>query len=164
MSDLSSAIALAADVHANQVDRAGEPYILHPLRVMQDAMKCEANEEAVGICAVLHDVLEDNRKYEIYYLRQRIGDLFEPNRDPNIESAEVTILGMLDLLTRSRGQDYMEYIQEIKDSETWAITIKLADLRDNMTILRQPTLNDKDLLRIQKYHMAYRILDPSYPH
>jgi GTP diphosphokinase / guanosine-3',5'-bis(diphosphate) 3'-diphosphatase len=34
MSTLERAIAIAAAAHAGQVDKAGTPYILHPLRVM----------------------------------------------------------------------------------------------------------------------------------
>ena len=34
MSTLERAIAIAAEAHLGQTDRAGEPYILHPLRVM----------------------------------------------------------------------------------------------------------------------------------
>ena len=33
-SNLTRAILFATEAHAGQVDRAGEPYILHPLRVM----------------------------------------------------------------------------------------------------------------------------------
>lgn len=35
MSDLTTAIKIACEAHANQKDKAGEPYILHPLRLMQ---------------------------------------------------------------------------------------------------------------------------------
>lgn len=34
MSSLERAIAIAAKAHAGQIDKAGQPYILHPLRVM----------------------------------------------------------------------------------------------------------------------------------
>ena len=34
MSTLEKAIAIAAEVHAGATDKAGAPYILHPLRVM----------------------------------------------------------------------------------------------------------------------------------
>ena len=34
MSTLEKAIELAARAHAGQLDKAGLPYILHPLRVM----------------------------------------------------------------------------------------------------------------------------------
>ena len=51
---LNKAIILSARAHEGQVDKGGNPYILHPLRVM---MNCEG--EAERICALLHDVVED---------------------------------------------------------------------------------------------------------
>ena len=54
MATLEQAIALAAQQHAGQVDKANAPYILHPLRVMLNVPTIEHK-----IVAVLHDVLED---------------------------------------------------------------------------------------------------------
>jgi (p)ppGpp synthase/HD superfamily hydrolase len=54
MSTLERAIAIAAEAHAGQTDKAGAPYILHPLRMM---MGLTSDEER--IVAVLHDVCED---------------------------------------------------------------------------------------------------------
>jgi guanosine-3',5'-bis(diphosphate) 3'-pyrophosphohydrolase len=34
MATLERAIEIAASAHAGQVDKAGQPYILHPIRVM----------------------------------------------------------------------------------------------------------------------------------
>ena len=50
---LEDAIAIAAVVHKGQVDKAGAPYILHPLRLMMRMPGPEAQ-----IAAVLHDVLK----------------------------------------------------------------------------------------------------------
>ena len=55
MSTLETAIKLAIDAHHGQYDKAGKPYILHPLRLM---MQCET--EALKIVAVLHDEIEDS--------------------------------------------------------------------------------------------------------
>lgn len=52
---LEKAIQIAVKAHTGQVDKAGQPYIMHPLRVMFD---CETETEM--ICAVLHDVVEDS--------------------------------------------------------------------------------------------------------
>lgn len=54
MSTLEKAIGLAAKKHAGQVDKAGQPYILHPLRLMLHLDTLEQK-----IVAVMHDLLED---------------------------------------------------------------------------------------------------------
>lgn len=51
---LDKAIILAIKAHKGQVDKAGDDYILHPIRVMA---KLETEEER--IIGVLHDVVED---------------------------------------------------------------------------------------------------------
>ena len=45
---------MACERHAGQVDKAGQDYIQHPLRVMENVQQPHAK-----ICAVLHDILED---------------------------------------------------------------------------------------------------------
>jgi (p)ppGpp synthase/HD superfamily hydrolase len=51
---LERAIAIAAEAHAEQVDKAGAPYILHPLRMM-----LAVTTPVARMAAVLHDVVED---------------------------------------------------------------------------------------------------------
>jgi (p)ppGpp synthase/HD superfamily hydrolase len=54
MSTLERAIAIAATGHAGQTDKAGAPYVLHPLRVMLHVVTDDER-----IVAVLHDLVED---------------------------------------------------------------------------------------------------------
>jgi len=54
MSILGKAIALAAAAHQDQEDKNGQPYILHPIRVM---MKRDSDLEITA--AILQDVAED---------------------------------------------------------------------------------------------------------
>ena len=54
MSLLERAIEIAVTAHKEQVDKAGKPYILHPLRLM---FKMQTENEMIA--AVLHDVVED---------------------------------------------------------------------------------------------------------
>jgi (p)ppGpp synthase/HD superfamily hydrolase len=55
MPTLEDAIALAVEAHRGQRDKAGQAYILHPLRGM---MRVETENERMA--AILHDVVEDN--------------------------------------------------------------------------------------------------------
>ncbi len=52
--NLEKAIKIAVEAHTGQVDKSGNPYILHPLRVM-----LSLNTEEGRIVGVLHDVVED---------------------------------------------------------------------------------------------------------
>ena len=55
MSTLERAVAIATQAHGGQTDKAGEPYIRHPLRVM-----LSMDSDLERIVAVLHDVVEDS--------------------------------------------------------------------------------------------------------
>ena len=54
MATLERALEIAAKAHAGQMDKAGQPYVLHPLRMMLAVTTPEAR-----MAAVLHDVVED---------------------------------------------------------------------------------------------------------
>ena len=58
MSTLERAIEIAVQAHRGQRDRSGQPYILHPLRVM-----AQMESDAASIVAILHDVVEDNAQW-----------------------------------------------------------------------------------------------------
>ena len=60
MADLNTALAVAAEAHAGQFDKAGKPYILHPLRLMW-----QMETETEMIVALLHDVVEDNEAWTL---------------------------------------------------------------------------------------------------
>jgi (p)ppGpp synthase/HD superfamily hydrolase len=49
MSTLEHAIAIAAKAHTGQVDKAGAPYILHPLRMMLALATNEARRSTYTI-------------------------------------------------------------------------------------------------------------------
>ncbi len=142
MSDFNKALALAFEAHANQFDKAGEPYVLHPIRVASSF-----TDEPARIVAVLHDVLEDNKQ-------------FTPDR-LRAEGFDEEIVRAVVALTRhedTEGEDaYLEYICSLSD-EPLAGRVKLADLNDNMNISRIPTPTEKDFLRVSKYRRAYSIL------
>jgi len=56
--NLEAAIEMAVQAHRGQVDKAGEVYLLHPLRVMLRVRE-QGYRVEVQAAAVLHDVVED---------------------------------------------------------------------------------------------------------
>jgi (p)ppGpp synthase/HD superfamily hydrolase len=135
---VEKAIALAVEVHAGEVDKAGMPYILHPLHLM---MQMETAEEM--ITAVLHDVIEDT-PITLDDLRQ--------------QGFPQSVLAALVLLTHDTAStSYEEYVAAIKPNPL-ARKVKLADLAHNMDIRRLPELGMKDYGRLEKYRRAWNSL------
>jgi (p)ppGpp synthase/HD superfamily hydrolase len=54
MATLERAVEIAAKAHAGVKDKQGQPYILHPIRVMMGV-----EDDDAKMVAVLHDVIED---------------------------------------------------------------------------------------------------------
>jgi (p)ppGpp synthase/HD superfamily hydrolase len=141
MSTLERAIALAATVHSGQRDKAGAPYILHPLRMM---MKMTTVEERMT--AVLHDVVEDcgiNLRLLAY------------------EGFPTAVLESVEALTK-RSHDgveepYEEFIQRTA-RHPLARVVKLADLEDNMDLSRISHPTARDYARLEKYSAAKEII------
>ena len=130
---LDRAIELAKQHHEGQTDKAGKPYIEHPLRVMNQV---ESEEEK--IVAVLHDIVEDT---DI-----SLDDLRSEGFSEEVVSA-------VECLTKQDGENYDSYIERISFNSL-AVKIKLADLEDNSDLTRLPEVTDKDLERIEKYDKA----------
>ncbi len=137
MPSLEDAIALAVSAHRGQQDKVGQPYVLHPLRVM---LCCET--ETARIVAILHDVIEDT-PHTLAELRA-LGYSEE-------------VLQALDCLTRRAGESYEAFIQRVKGNAL-ARRVKLADLADNMDIRRLPALSANDVERLRRYQRAWRAL------
>src|SRR5690242_9612910 len=91
MPTLQDAIALAVEAHAGQTERSGQPYIVHPLRVM-----FRVESELERIVAVLHDVVEDT------------GRTFEDLRRLGYSEE---IIQALDCVTKREGEPYDQFIE-----------------------------------------------------
>jgi len=137
MSTLEKAISLATDAHNGQEDKNGDPYILHPLRVM-----ARVEPETEKIVAVLHDIIEDT-DYTIENLREK--------------GYSKEVLESIDCLTKRDSKDYDEYLQRCKLNSI-ARKVKIADLEDNMDIRRFNILKEEDLKRLNKYLRAWKHL------
>jgi (p)ppGpp synthase/HD superfamily hydrolase len=138
MSGLERAISFAANVHAGQVDKAGAPYILHPLRVMLSVHSTEQR-----IAAVLHDVVEDCRI------------TFDQLRNEGFSEVVVTAIAAL---TRREGESYEVFVERAARNPI-AHAVKLADLRDNMDLTRIASPSEHDHERLAKYQRAVAILE-----
>ena len=75
MATLGRAIAIAAEAHSGQFDKAGAPYILHPLRVM---LSLSTEEER--IVGVLHDLVEDCEEWTFERLSHNHPDAVEASQ------------------------------------------------------------------------------------
>lgn len=118
--DLERAIAFATEAHAGQVDKLGEPYIDHCIRVM-DAVSGPAKR-----VAVLHDVAEDTA-----WEAPQIGSRLNLSRDETFA---------LIFLRRRDDETYAEYIELLaSDESAYAVAgdlareVKVADLQDNLS-------------------------------
>lgn len=134
---LEKAIKIASIAHTGQKDKAGEPYILHPLQVM---MRCRHNE-IVRVIAVLHDVVEDSN-FTLEDLRWEFDS---------------EIVDAIDCLTRRKDEKYFDYIRRVKTNEL-AAEVKLIDLHHNTDLIRLSAITQKDIERNNKYKKAIDIL------
>lgn len=131
MSTLERAILLAVKAHEGRKDKAGAPYILHPLRLM-----LRMPSQAARIVAVLHDVVEDS-DFSLDDLRR--------------QGFSEDILDAVACLTRIPGEPYEDSIQRAW-GHPLARLVKIADLEDNMDVRRLGNLKEKDLERLARYH------------
>lgn len=142
---LSKVIEFAVKAHGGQVDKLGEPYILHPLRVMMDC-----NTMVEKIVAILHDTVEDTDA-----TLDDIRALFTNN---NNRTYADTIANAVDAMTKRAGESYDDYLVRVKDNPI-ALSVKLADIRDNMSPIRQYRLPLEKQIKLKaKYLKALTIL------
>ncbi len=138
---LEKAIQIAVEAHKGQKDKAGQPYILHPLRVM--FLGQTENEK---ICGVLHDIVEDTHW------------TFE---DLKKEGFSDEVIDALKCVTKiSDNEDYNKFIERVSTNPL-AVKVKLNDLKDNMDLTRLSEITEKDKQRISKYKRAFDWLQNS---
>ena len=137
---LAKAISIATAAHEGKFDKGGKPYILHPLHIMNELMF----DTQLAIIAVLHDVVEDSS----YSFDELVIDGFSDR-----------VLAALILLSHDENEDYLQdYIPKVCTNYD-AIRVKRKDLEHNSDITRLKEINDKDIIRLKKYHSAFTMLD-----
>ncbi|MCS3615870.1 hypothetical protein [Salinibacter ruber] len=137
MPTLEDAIVLATEAHAGQTDKAGAPYVLHLLGVMQ----VQTTKEAM-MAGVLHDLVEaTDFSFNDLWKRGYSGE----------------VIGALRHVTKRDGESYQEFADRAGQHPI-ARQVKIADLEDNMDVTRLETVTEKDTERLAKYQRAHRQL------
>jgi (p)ppGpp synthase/HD superfamily hydrolase len=137
MATLERAIELAAKAHAGQVDKAGQPYILHPLRLL---LAVRTPHERMA--AVLHDIVEDTPT--------TFDDLVAEGFPPQVVAA-------VRALTKTDGEKRVDAAHRAA-ADPVARAVKLADVADNMDLSRIAAPTEKDFARLKEYEQVRAIL------
>lgn len=136
---LAEAIALARSAHEGQVDKAGQPYIEHPLRVMG-----RVSGEYEQMAAVLHDVVEDTAL--------TVDDLEEAGCPGTVTKA-------VDALTKRPGESLADSMARVA-VDPIALSVKRADIADNSDPARLALLDEATADRLRKkYADSLALLD-----
>ena len=133
---LDKMLVIVTNAHSGQFDRGGNPYILHPLKVMH---YLKTDDEELMCIALGHDVIEDTKV------------TYRDLRDAGI--SERVIAGIR-ALTKLPGQTYDEYKEGVF-ANVDAMRVKMADLRHNTDIRRLKGISEKDIERMVKYQKFY---------
>ena len=130
------AMNIAYNAHINQLDKAGVPYIYHPIHLAE-----QMDTEIECIVALLHDVVEDtNVTFE------------QLEKEFTSEAIEI-----LKLLTHNKETQYMDYIKKIKQNSI-AKKVKIADIKHNSDESRLDKITENDIVRRKKYKEALEFL------
>lgn len=137
MATLERAIEIAAKSHSGQIDKAGQPYVLHPLRLM---LAVRTPQERM--VAVLHDVVEDTTV--------TITDLEREGFSPEVIAA-------VQALTKLPGESRVAAAHRAAANPI-ARAVKLADVTDNMDLSRIARPTERDFARIKEYEQVRLVL------
>ena len=130
---LSKMLVFATNKHADQFDKAGMPYILHPLKVMS----LVGDEEELQCIALGHDLVED---CDVTY-----QELLEAGFSDRVVKG-------ISLLTKVPGETAEQYLDKVLSSQD-SIRVKMADLKHNSDISRLRGVTEKDIARMVKYQL-----------
>lgn len=119
LSKVIMAAQLAEQAHRDRVDKAGDPYLTHPLRVAFDLAEAGAPPEAV-VVGLLHDAVEDGF-VGLELVRSAFGE---------------AVASALDALSHRKNEPRENYLRRIVACGPIAIAVKMADYRDNLNEAR----------------------------
>jgi len=143
---LQKAIDLAVKAHRGAEDPPGEPYIVHPMRVLLAVSGADDahQDEHLRCVAILHDTLER-------------GNL--TSDDLKAAGMPKPVIHAVQLLTHHRKTPYLQYVIKLKPTHL-ARAVKIADLQDNADLRRVTFRADKpkDRKRVIRYAASFKFL------
>lgn len=142
---LANMIAIVAEAFKNDMDKGGQPYILHCLHVMTVVGKKTNNDHEAMTIAVGHDLLEDH------------PDLYHVTDLQTMGFSDRVITGIV-TMTHPKDEPYMVYVKRVGENLDTRL-IKKVDIDHNSKVTRIKGIRDKDIERIRKYHEAYVYLE-----
>ena len=151
--NLEKAIKIAVEAHTEQVDKGGNPYILHPLRLM-----LSLDTEKERIVGVLHDVVEDCEGWSWERLKEQgcSDKIIEALKSVSKTLEEEKQFKEMDD-PDEKMEHYLQFIQRAKTNKIGR-NVKAADIRDNLDISRIDDITERDINRLNRYKKALSIL------
>ncbi|WP_344193694.1 HD domain-containing protein [Kribbella karoonensis] len=141
--NLQAADKLAAAVHREQVDKSGEPYVLH-VRGAAEIARRDGADEYQQMAALLHDSVEDTS-----CTLDQLTELGVPPR----------VVEMVDALTRRPDETHDDYLTRLVRTPA-AVPVKRADIEHNSSPARRSRLDPETQERLRKkYAHALEVLD-----
>jgi (p)ppGpp synthase/HD superfamily hydrolase len=151
---LVQALKVAARAHAGQVDKSGEPYILHPVRVAFDYGLYGLNEQVV---ALLHDTIEDTpiTYAEIY---AQFGPIIA-EAVASVSRGYVAKTGDIIYKPQEGYQKelYLDFVLRARLNKIGR-AVKIADLKDNLSPARMDRLPADQKGITKRYERAMKLL------
>lgn len=151
------ALKVAARAHAGQVDKSGEPYILHPLRVAFDYGLSTVQEQ---VTALLHDVIEDTpiTYAEIY---AQFGPIIA-DAVASVSRGYICTDGNAPMMILKpeegyRKELYLDFVLRARANPIGR-QVKIADLKDNLSPARMDRLPADQKGIVKRYERAMKLL------
>ena len=138
--DLYHAMLACAAAHVEQKDKAGNPYLMHPLAVA--AAGADLDEIVLGL---LHDVVEDTE--------ETVDALQEKYGFPD------ALMNALEAISKKDGESLESYLKRVVQNEL-AVRVKIHDMNHNSDHWRLSLLGpQKAKFFAEKYEKAKQLLE-----
>lgn len=138
---IALAMEVASMAHSGQLDKAGQPYIFHPMHV---AASMDADDIDGRIVAALHDVVEDTNV--------TLHDLLFKH------GFHDSIIAAVDAISKRDGETNKQYWARVK-ANPLALRVKLKDIAHNSSEERLAALSSEESEHLRgKYARAMRFL------